>query len=1141
MQERNTETDEAGRRRCLLDTMPDPVFINTEGRIDYCNPALLQLLGRESPEGLLGRSPLSIFHPRYHDVIGRRIEVLQTQGVAVPIIEEEVVHLVEGTVPVEVIATSFHLEGRLSILVVLRDLSRRRDIEAQFRHLVDAVTDYAIYTLDPSGIITSWNDGAMRLHGYTMAEALGRSHSILFSAEDVAAGHPQRDLAAALARRPAVDGWIVRKDGSLFRGNSVITALLDSDKRPKGFVKVVRDLTAREESVHALSESEDRNKRLFDCVTDPLFVVDRETLEYLAVNDAAVDHYGYSREEFLGMTIKDIRPVEDVPALLEMLSSSGEGPEARGLWRHQKKSGAVVHVEITARGLDMDGRPACMFHARDVSARIEAERAVDEALMALQQSQYLARVAGAAARLGGWAVDVVDNTVTWSDEVCILHDVPPGFRPTIESAIDYYAPEHRAAITRAVTECIQEGTAFDLELEIISAKSRRLWVRAIGEAVRDGAGRVVKIHGAFQDMSAVRRGMETVRLSEERFRLLSRATNDVVWDWDMVTNAHWWNEGVETLFGYHRTEIEPTINFCLDRIHPDDFEATNKIVTTAIERGAEYWSSEYRFRHQNGSYVWVLDQGYILRDSTGVAVRMIGGMKDLTARRRDEERIADQAALLDQARDAIVVRDLDLRLTYWNRSAARLYGLDAPDGTRRASVENLYPDATKVEEARRSTLERGDWSGELQINAVGGRTLLVTSNWSLVKDEAGRPRAILIISIDITEKRSLEAQFIRAQRMESIGTLAGGIAHDLNNILTPILGSIDLLKSDVSHDPGTIETLETLETCARRGADLVKQVLSFARGVEGQRMTVNVAHLARELVQVLRDTLPKSIKLHLSSSHDLWTVSGDSTQLHQVLLNLCVNARDAMPDGGNLDLSIQNIVLDETYASMNVDARPGPYVVVQVTDTGSGIPPAIRERIFDPFFTTKDIGKGTGLGLSTTLTIVRSHGGFINVYSELNRGTKFKIYLPSDTSEAVAAEVRVNQSRLPRGNGEVVLVVDDEEAIRTIVRSALERFGYAVMLAHHGAEAVALYAQHRHRIAVVLTDMAMPVMDGPATIIAIKTIDPEAKIVGSSGLTTHGDSAKAVGAGVRHFVAKPYTAEALLRTLGKVLGKIPDE
>jgi PAS domain S-box-containing protein len=1132
--------DDAEQLERLLDVMPDAVFIHTDDRVVYGNPALAKLLGVASAAELLGRSPLSIFHPRHHEVVRRRNEALRTLRHAVPMIEEEVLHLVDGTVPVEVVATSFLHQGQHSILVVLRDVRRRKELEARFRTLVDAVTDYAIYTLDPAGLITSWNDGAMRLHGFTAAEALGQPDQMVFSPEDIAAGAPQQQLTAALEGAPAVDVWRVRKDGSRFHANSVVTALPDGDGRPQGFVKVVRDLTARYRSEAALTESEDRYRELFECITDPLFIYDRETLRYLAVNDAAIEQYGYSREEFRGMTIKDVRPVDDVPALLDMLSRSGVGQEARGLWRHQTKAGAILQVEISARGLDVGGRPACVIHARDVTARIEAERAASAALTALQESQHLARIAGATARIGGWMIDLVANTPTWSDEVCLLHDRPPGYQPTLQEAVEYYAPEYRAAVTDAVTACVQAGTPFDLELEIITAAQRRIWVRAIGQAVRDGAGNAVKVQGAFQDISALRQSMDEVRLSEERFRLLSRATNDAVWDWDMVTGVHWWNDGVETLFGYHRGEIEPTIQFGADRVHPDDATATADLVRRAVESGAASWSAEYRFRHRDGSYVWVLDRGYILRDAQGAPVRMIGGMEDLTERKRSEERIAEQAALLDEARDAIVVRDLEMNVTYCNRSATRLYGLEGGELGARTAIESVYRDPRKIEEARRATLERGDWSGELEVNGAGGRPLLVSSNWSLVRDKAARPRAFLIISTDITEKKSLEAQFIRAQRMESIGTLAGGIAHDLNNILAPILVSIDFLRADLKESSEGLESLETLEICARRGAELVKQVLSFARGLEGERMTVNVAHLAREVVHMLEDTLPRSISLRFGASRDLFTVSGDSTQLHQVVLNLCVNARDAMPAGGNLEVSLENVVLDDTYASMNVDARPGPYVMVQVTDTGGGIPPEIRERIFDPFFTTKEVGKGTGLGLSTSLTIVKSHGGFINVYSEPGKGTKFKVYLPSNASPVVAAEVVVEQSRLPRGDGETVLVVDDEAAIRKVVRSTLERFGYEVMLASHGAEAVAIYAQHRGRIAVVLTDMAMPVMDGPATIIAIKAINPDARIVGSSGLTTSADVAKAVGAGVEHFVAKPYTAESLLKTLAKALGKIVD-
>jgi CheY-like chemotaxis protein len=324
---------------------------------------------------------------------------------------------------------------------------------------------------------------------------------------------------------------------------------------------------------------------------------------------------------------------------------------------------------------------------------------------------------------------------------------------------------------------------------------------------------------------------------------------------------------------------------------------------------------------------------------------------------------------------------------------------------------------------------------------------------------------------------------------------------------------------------------------AQRGASLVQQVLSFAKGVEGRHVTVNPITVISDLVKVTKETFPKSVTVQFNSGPDLWSISADPTQMHQVFLNLCINARDAMPHGGTLTITLENIVLDDTYAAMNIDARPGAYVVVTVADTGTGIPPEVRERIFEPFFTTKEVGKGTGLGLSTAMAILKSHFGFINVYSEPGGGTKFKVYLPANTTVAAADEVAVEQTKLPRGRGELILVVDDEEAVRDIVQAALERFGYRVMLATNGAEAVALYAQHRAAISVVLMDMAMPVMDGPSTIIALRSVNPQVRVIASSGLASDGRVAIALGAGVRHFLPKPYTAEAILKMLKEVLAE----
>jgi CheY-like chemotaxis protein len=368
--------------------------------------------------------------------------------------------------------------------------------------------------------------------------------------------------------------------------------------------------------------------------------------------------------------------------------------------------------------------------------------------------------------------------------------------------------------------------------------------------------------------------------------------------------------------------------------------------------------------------------------------------------------------------------------------------------------------------------------------------------------------------------------------MESIGTLAGGIAHDLNNVLAPILMSIELLRLELERQEKD-EILDTIESSARRGAEMVGQVLSFARGVEGRRLSVQVKHLVRDVAKIASETFPRNIEIRAEVPSNLPPVLGDPTQIHQVLLNLSVNARDAMPRGGTLTFSAQNVVLDDQYAGLSPEAKPGRHVLIQVEDTGTGIPPEILEKVFDPFFTTKEPGKGTGLGLSTSLAIVRSHGGFIRAYSEPGTGSRFRVYLPA--TESTTEPAPVADVVLPRGNGEVVLVVDDEASVRHITRQTLEAFGYRVILAGDGAEALAVYASRRTEIALVLTDMMMPVMDGPATIRVLTKMDPSVRIIAASGLTANGSVTRVANSGVRHFLPKPYTAETLLRTVREVL------
>ncbi|MBI2497166.1 MAG: response regulator, partial [Opitutae bacterium] len=489
---------------------------------------------------------------------------------------------------------------------------------------------------------------------------------------------------------------------------------------------------------------------------------------------------------------------------------------------------------------------------------------------------------------------------------------------------------------------------------------------------------------------------------------------------------------------------------------------------------------------------------------------------------------------LDEARDAICVTDLAGRLTYLNHSAALLHGhaMDQALGRPLADLFGLFSQAL-LPVALEQVHATGTWTGELQMIAPDGNLRQLESRWTLIRDPAGRAHSVLLLNTDVTERRQLETQLRRAQRIESIGMLAGGLAHDLNNMLSPILMGLGLLRLK-SSDPEALRLADIMAGSAEKGAALIRQVLAFARGAEGEKRPLEVRPVIREVAAFLSETLPRSIVIQEEVPADLWLIRGDATQLHQVLMNLGVNARDAMPAGGLLVFQAENTAVDAMLASAHPGAQPGDYVVITVEDTGTGIPSEVVDRIFDPFFTTKALGKGTGLGLSMVLGIVKAHGGFLTVHSEPGNGTAFRLLFPAERATLAPEEPAVIPAA-PHGHGETILVIDDEASIRDMLRTFLEHYGYRVRLAEDGASGIELHRLHRDEIQLILTDMMMPGLQIGALLSALREVTPEIPIVLMSGLIGPENRETIATLACAGFMQKPMTGEDLAQVIRRAL------
>ncbi|HEY1379368.1 MAG TPA: PAS domain S-box protein [Gemmataceae bacterium] len=708
-----------------------------------------------------------------------------------------------------------------------------------------------------------------------------------------------------------------------------------------------------------------------------------------------------------------------------------------------------------------------------------------------------------------------------------------------DAALAVVRGDGRAAMeeVRRMAAAMQDGERLRLRgtaARLQDSGRRSLMAFALATALALAA-LVWEFNAVRRDLRQRERAARELRDQREQFRATLASIGDGVIVTDTAGRVTFLNPVAEALTGWGQDAVGRPLPEVFRAVDDRTGRPVEDPAALALRRGGTVVMADPAdLIARDGAARPIDDSAAPMRDATGALVGAVVVFRDVSDRRRAQEALREHAALLDEATDAILVEDPDGRVTFWNRGAERLYGWRAAEAIGRESAELTGGSPIERAEPLAAVAVAGEWVGELHQARRDGRAVIVASRWTLLRDAAGRPRSRLVINTDVTDRKKLEAQLLRGQRLESIGTLAGGIAHDLNNVLTPVLMGLDILRT-APEEAGRLGVLETMRQAAQRGAELVRQVLLFSRGGEGPRAVVSLKPLIAEVERFITHTFPKTVAVRVDVPGDLWPAPVDATQFTQVVMNLAVNARDAMPEGGELLIRAENLVVDDHYARLHPGAKPGRHVAVTVADTGTGIDPDVQERMFDPFFTTKPLGLGTGLGLSTVLGIVRAHGGFLSVYSEPGRGTRFVVCLPAAKS---SKEVRPASAIIPAaGNGELILVVDDEAAIAQITRHTLEAHGYRVLTAADGARAVDLFREHRGEVRVVLTDMMMPVQDGPATIRAIRRLDPAVPIIAASGLS---DPARAVGdmAGeVAATLQKPFTAATLVKTVRTVLAK----
>jgi PAS domain S-box-containing protein len=991
------------------------------------------------------------------------------------------------------------------------------------------------------------------LFGYAAEEAIGHSLVDLIVPEDqLEHSRAARELAQSSVGRVALEGERRRKDGTRIHV-SVKGGPIAPGGRPIGYYAIYRDITQRKRNEAELLHKTALLDELFEGSPDAVVLMDLEA-RVLRSNREFTALFGYSAEQATGRPITDlIVPEDDREISRAGLARALSGERVVIERERRRKDGTRIQVSIKGGRIVLGGKPIGYFGIyRDIAERKRAE----EALRLSEERYALAMLAAEDAH---WDWLVGTDQYYLSPRTAELFGLPPG--TVFNSREDYLArtplvPEDLEKWQRAMAELFAgSGSRLSMELRAMVHGEIR-WLQHIGVCVRDASGRPVRWCGTARDITERRRTDEALRLSEERYARAMEGSDAGHWEWNLVTEEMFVSARARELLALpagtlpaRRAEI-----MALVPQHPDDLARMPHSVRAGIESGG--FERDYRILPRPGEMRWVHSRAKVFKDAHGAPARLTGSLTDITERKLAEEALQRSQTYLAEAQrlsrsGSWAWSAQTKQVTHWSEQQYRMLGFDPLAGmpSDAAILGRIHPadHARYIDDLKAAMRERKDLETHYRVCLPDATVRYVDVVGHPVFNAAGDLVEYVGSSMDVTERKlaeqeqraserereEMQRRLQQAAKMEAIGRLAGGIAHDFNNILGAILGYGELAQNELREHGAERRHVDQVMQAGARGKGLVERILAFSRSGLGERVPVHVQSVIEETLEILAASLAPDVRLEQRLDVGDTAVVGDATQLHQVAMNLCTNALQAMEQGGVLTVVLERAAVPERRALSHGTLSAGPHVRLVVSDTGSGIPPAVLERMFDPFFTTKGVGEGTGLGLSLVHGIVADFGGAIEVQTQAGAGTSFTVWLP-----AVGETARIltePAAELPRGNGETVMIVDDQSSLVALAEETLAALGYEPAGFQSSVVALQAFRAAPRRFDLVLTDETMPDMSGVELAREIRRLRPELPIVLMSGYSGAQLAERAHATGVSEVLRKPLVrrdiAEALARAL----------